>query len=539
MSGSTQASSQAPADALDAPDALGAVLGAVLAVVSMLHEPADAAYNSAGRCIDDQPVLNSTVGRLSDCAELSGIAVLCWDDQAETARLAADGLAEIVPVGPRVTVADLNAVTAAQRWADGWRGGLLSTCPADRGWHAGAVDALLEATGAGAALAVEASFALIDPTLIDNLISHARQTIESGRDEPVFFTPAPPGLSALLVRRKCVVDLAASGPNQKHPGRLLHYLPDAPRIDPVGVAACRHHPDPAVARSLADFRFDSASNCTRLAALQAEDASSLCAEVVQLEAEAAPREVTIELTTRRHTRPIWCSLPNAPIDLDVDLLAAVLSELADMRDNVRITFAGRGDPLLHPRFPDAIAIARKRGMSIHVETDLVGIANTRLARLASGEVDIISVHLPAMTAAAYATVMGRNAMADAAGRLVQLIGLTHKVNRGIPIIVPTFVKLRHNVSEMEAWYDQWIRICGNAVVRGPEAFANITPVPLEELVAAPLLRTERTTSELRIAADGALTDEHNRDVGRLSAEHCAIHAIPAQHRCLTGERLAA
>jgi hypothetical protein len=35
-----------------------------------------------------------------------------------------------------MNVATIDAVSASRRWADGWRGGLLSTCDCDLGFHA-------------------------------------------------------------------------------------------------------------------------------------------------------------------------------------------------------------------------------------------------------------------------------------------------------------------------------------------------------------------------------------------------------------------
>ncbi|MEM7809701.1 MAG: hypothetical protein AAF561_16445, partial [Planctomycetota bacterium] len=53
------------------------------------------------------------------------------------------------------------------------------------------------------------------------------------------------------------------------------------------------------------------------------------------------------------------------------------------------------------------------------------------------------------------------------------------------------VKLAANVAEMEAWYDQWLRAAGSAVVRGPDAL-NLSPADdVLGLAAAPLNRSER------------------------------------------------
>ncbi len=162
-------------------------LAPVVACVSTL---ADANVSAA---------LGHTLGRLSRCESVDASVVLCWEDQVAEATRLAGKLASIVPVGSRQEDPSLSLVHRAQVWADGWRSGLLATCPADRGWHADAVQQIAEATDAGFIYAVDACFALLDPALTDNLIRHAQSHAET--DEPVFFTPAPPGLVGLLVTR--------------------------------------------------------------------------------------------------------------------------------------------------------------------------------------------------------------------------------------------------------------------------------------------------------------------------------------------------
>ncbi|HSI35777.1 MAG: hypothetical protein ACAI43_23325, partial [Phycisphaerae bacterium] len=119
------------------------------AVLSMLHEsparesarPAD----SASRLFRGQPVLSWTLSRLSRARNVSCAAVICWDDQlAAVTPLATETGARVHTVGPRRALPQMDAVSAALRWTDGWRGGLLDTTHFDRGFHGPAV---LEAAG--------------------------------------------------------------------------------------------------------------------------------------------------------------------------------------------------------------------------------------------------------------------------------------------------------------------------------------------------------------------------------------------------------
>ena len=106
------------------------------AILSMLHEPAGE-RNSAARRFRDRPVLWWTLERLKRANAIENLSILCWEDQLPQVRpIAEEQEAYVLAKGPRCGVSTLDAVTAARRWADGWRGGLLQTCEFDRGFHA-------------------------------------------------------------------------------------------------------------------------------------------------------------------------------------------------------------------------------------------------------------------------------------------------------------------------------------------------------------------------------------------------------------------
>src|SRR5688572_31321256 len=103
-----------------------------VAVVTMLHEPVDG--NSATRSFRGVPVLEWTLSRLSRSRELSTIVVVCWEDQARDVENIARRRNATVFARPRQSSPPLEAISAALRWSDGWRGGLLSTCHFDAGF---------------------------------------------------------------------------------------------------------------------------------------------------------------------------------------------------------------------------------------------------------------------------------------------------------------------------------------------------------------------------------------------------------------------
>ena len=438
-------------------------------ILSMLHEPAG--RNSATRLFRDEPVLAWTQRRLGRPAR-----VLCWEDQAAAARAAG---ADVCSRGARQSIGPIETVAAARRWADGWRGGLLGTCEFDRGFYGPWMLEIQQKTGADGVLLVDPAAGLVDPALIDGLLAHA----DSLPDVDLCFSPAAPGLSGVLVRPSLLEKLAAG---KTHPGVLLSYRPDIPRRDPISEPACAPIPVP-LARTTRRFTLDSESQIARLTSATAHlngqlisiDAMGLLATLEKTASiDPLPRELVMELNTRRATEPIYwpggqLAIEREPISLE--RAERLLRELS-RRDDARLVLAGVGDPLLHEGLAGILAAAHSAGITaISVETDFVGASSANVSALAASAVDIVSVHLPAATAATYRAVMGTDALAEAIDNLRLFMEKRQSLGRQTPLLAPTFTKCQRNLAEMEAWYDHWQRTLGCAVVTGPSDFAGLIP----------------------------------------------------------------
>ena len=478
-------------------------LDTLLGVCSLLHEPGN---GSAGRTCYDEPVLKLTLERLSDCQFLDGLAVICWQDQQAAAELAAaDVGASVLPIGPRDFDRVIHDAAVAQRWSDGWRGGLLSTTPFDAGFHPAAAKMLLDATDASGLVLVDPSSALLDEALIDELITHAR-CVDPHQCRPgLFFSPAAPGLNGMLLRRDLVGELAKGS---RLPGKLLSYDPRSPIIDPLGAEYC-YHLEPTISRSLGDFRLRSNA---QIHWAEEELTEGTIAEALCEQAKRSPRQAPIELnidaTTQRHTQPIWLKKQGGST-LHFEMVERVMRYAATQADDLRLTFGGRGDPLCWPHLWKAIDLAKSLEITaIHVETDLLP-AGDDLAKLLTAGVEIVSVHLPAMSAATYEQVMGTNSLAETLAAMSQLMMARDRLGGPTPLIVPTFVKTQTNTGEMETWYDQWLGATGSAVVRGPDAFGNDAPAGVE---AVAMQRTERRSPAINLDAIGHVTDQNGQPI---------------------------
>jgi MoaA/NifB/PqqE/SkfB family radical SAM enzyme len=479
----------------------------VAAILSMLHEPAE--INSATRPFRNRPVLTWTLSRLMRAGLIDSIHLLCWDDQWEAATIAAETKATIISKGPRQNLPEMAAITTARRWSDGWRGGLLGTCEFDLGFHSQWIAEIAHANEADGALLIDPAAGLIDPVLVDGLIEHAN----SQPTAELCFSQAAPGLTGILLRRSLVDRLIVA---KIHPGRLLTYWPDQHGLDPTGKQGCAPVPMP-VARSVHRFKLDSHRQLDRVnratisfnGHLISTEAEELVQRMHGCEGiDVLPREVVLELNTSRKSRAIFSPATHLQInrpDLALATAEHIFREIAEA-DDLRLTLAGVGDPLLHPGIFDIIAAARVAGIgAINVETDLLTTEIEILARLIASGVDTISVHFPAATAKVYAAVMGVDGLGRAFENVRLLELMVNRAGRGTPLIVPIFTKLPQNLAEMEAWYDYWIRRFGHAVIVGPSDYAGQIPDTAVADMAPPKRRPcARLASRMMILCDGQI-----------------------------------
>lgn len=470
-----------------------------IVICSMLHEPAS--LNSATRRFRGEPVLAWTMRRLAMTSRIERVVVLAWDDQLEW-------LTEIDlnarACGPRSLSPQMQSITAAQRWADGWRGGLLQTCAFDKGYAPEHIRAAMADEHAEAVVLVDPAAGLVDPAVIDALVAKA----EHGTQD-FYFTQAAPGLGGVLLKRSILEKLAA---DRVPPGKMVHYLPDAPVLDPITSEGCVDVPL-EVSRVPDRFTLDSTRQINRLThALQPLNgtliSSQALAVVRRVKAADAltpmPRDIVLELNSHRLSKPIFSPGSNPRVQRqsfelsDLDVLLAELSG----HDGIRITLAGVGDPLLHPQILE-IAGRLAEVAAVSIETDLIGAID--FAGLVKSGIDVVAVHLPAVTPAMYREVMGVDRMAEVVTNIQKLLQARQALASGTPIVVPLFTKTIANFDQMEAWYDTWLRAIGSAVIVGPSTFGGLIEDCGVADMTPPVRRPcARIKERLTILSDGAI-----------------------------------
>ncbi|HEX4054671.1 MAG TPA: SPASM domain-containing protein [Tepidisphaeraceae bacterium] len=502
----------------------------ITAVLSMLHEPAGQSGSATRRFRGEAP-LAWTLFRLARCPAISKTVVLCWEDQAEAvAPIAAEQGIEYIARSARMCLPHLDSVSAARRWADGWRGGPLWTCEFDRGFYGPWVAEIAQKTEAEAVLLVDPSAGLVDPDLISSLIEHAAS--QSGVD--FYFSQAAPGLSGVLLRRSIIGQLAT---DSTHPGTLLGYLPDLPMRDPISAPSCV-----PVATSLARtphrFTLDSERQIDRIASatvhLNGQLISTEAEQLVRFldassDSSTLPREVVLELNTRRAARPIYSAATHIRIDrpdLSGDAARILIQELASA-DDLRLVLGGVGDPLLYPDLFAMVDEAKRAGIgAIALETDLLGVEPGVIDQLADSPVDIISVNFPAICRATYQAIMGVDGFKLVMENLAKLISRRQSNRRGTPLVVPTFIKTTGNMAEMEAWYDHWLRVLGCAVINGPSDFAEkIADVSVAQMEPPRRQACARLARRLTVLCDGRVVSCEQDILGEQSLGRIGENSI--------------
>lgn len=478
-------------------------------VLSMLHEKGS--QNAATRCFRGEPVLRRVTRRLArvrvpvlvggEAEQANGaqVAVLVWSDQvaAATAAVEQEGGIRVFDLGPRQRVEVVEAVATALRWVTGWRGGPLHTCHFDRGYWGTAVARAVSELGGDAAVIVDASAGLLDPELVSTQLEHAVENPE----KTLVFNQAAPGLGTVFLQRQLVEELARTN---SYPGKGLTYVPGAYASDPIGTKACSMAPTIAV-RTLQRFTLDTPQQIARLEAATAHLPDDAGAEVLveavnaYREVSSMPHEVVIELTPRRHTRAVFRPSPATRDEMPVESWISVLDQLVGT--GTRVLLAGGGDPFLYAQLPEFLEAARDREIPVAMETDLQSVQQEMVQRVAGSDLDILLVHLPAISQGTYARMMGGGELSAALTSLQRFLDV--RAGRSTPLVVPVFTKTKLNQGEMEGWYDHWLMLLGSAVIDGASSYAGqIESVAVADLAPATRIPCRRLMDRVTILSDG-------------------------------------
>jgi hypothetical protein len=218
-----------------------------------------------------------------------------------------------------------------------------------------------------------------------------------------------------------------------------------------------------------------------------------------------------------------------------ETFAALGRRLRDEQSRPRIpdlalTFAGLGDPLLHPAFDElvrsaATADAASPFACLAWETDLLVTPEVVDQLLALNIPMVIRARLNAATAETYAAVMGLDGFEQAVSNLARLAKADRPAEAPL-LVVPMMVKCRDNVHELEPFVDRWQSTLGACLVTGPSDGAGLVDdVSVLDMAPPRRFACRQLAHRMTVLSDGSAPRCDQDWLARESAGNICEHAI--------------
>ncbi|MFA7236329.1 MAG: radical SAM protein [Phycisphaeraceae bacterium] len=424
----------------------------------------------------------------------------------------------------------LGAGRTARAWSGTtWRGGIGGATVYDEVIDAKALaevmrprkpDAARKSDAArkwDAALIVGATWPLLDSALCGRLIE---RHLENVTEFKLVFTQSPPGLAGVVVTAELLEQMAEASGGGASIGHLLDYNPTHPQGDPIARDICVQ-----IGPELRQAKVRAIAGAKRWETLMraappevwkdGEAAAAWMARKLEERGHAQPGMVTVELTTKRPPEVETKGLLRIAADradMTLERAKTLFAELAEI-DDVAVMFGGAGDPLCHPHWAEMVRMARDAGIrAIAVDTDL-NVDATTVEQLIESGVDVVKVRINADSREMYERMMGVDAF-ERVGANVQRL-LQHRL-AGAPgskpgsdkalWVVPTMVKTRENVTELESFVDRWSYFAGAVLVEGPpppEVLAEgIGDLAVMDMAPPRRFACRQLTGRLTVLSDG-------------------------------------
>lgn len=455
--------------------------------------------------------LQLTLARLARCEGIER-TVLLTDAPERVRALIGPGAGEVAvhPADLAPWRARLSAIGAARRYGPGcWRGAIGNLTACDEVFDAAVMASAMRELSLRAAVFAGCDWPLLDPGLLEAVVE---RHLEQPGERRLVFAQAPPGLAGAVIARPLAEELESARAGAgllASIGGLLGYIPIAPQSDPIAKPTCVVAP--AAVRDLGERLIaDSRARCSRIDTVlrtlgpRWEAATSEeIARAWECASAAGPshRHVILELTTGRAAwggTAEWHGPPAGVVELDLDSLQSELHRLRGGFEDAVLTLGGRGDPLLHPRWRQAIRAAREAGYAaVHIRTELPAGPGD-VGPLIECGAEVLSVDLYATRAETYRALAGRDGLGPAVEAVRAL--LAARAGPGVPWVIPRLTRCDAVYEEVESFYNQWIMEAGVCIIDPlPRAIPGQRIEPLPWPARA---RRRREESVIEVRADG-------------------------------------
>jgi hypothetical protein len=438
--------------------------------------------------INGASVLQATLARLGRSQTLESIIVIApktFDLEAliDQTRIGLPLDIEWVegsPFGPEHT-----AVAAARLWADTcWRGGIAGMSIYDEVLCPQMMYRVMRDRGLTAALLVGPDWPLVNVIDEGGCDSIVRRHLENPTQLNLVFTQAPPGTCGCLISATLMAEMSPRN-RLSTVGGLLVYQPHAPQHDPIA-RDVNVQIDHRVRQGLVRATFDSprqrelinsALNWRSIDEIKPTDVVAALADAGVAPVESStPHHLILELTPRRCSAGLFAQSLGCPVErprLTPELAVCIFKQLADIAD-LAVTFAGAGDPLLHPHFDTLARLAKQHGArGVHIRTELL-VDHQVIDRLLNCGVDVISVDLNADRAATYQTMMGCDRFKDVLMNIEYVLQRRQRLTSqpgtaaiALPWVVPHLQRCAETYEDIDSFFDRWQHTLGCAVIADP------------------------------------------------------------------------
>lgn len=484
-------------------------------------------------------LLAVTVERIARTPGLECVVVLT-DDAA-----GAEALLEGHSARARVAVREVpseawarrdRAVSAARSFAGWcWRGGPGHMAVYDEILLPAEMLSAMQALSLDGALVLGADWCAADPDIAGLLLERHAESPERFR---IAFTQAAPGLVPALIDAHVMANLAeASADPEAGPfasfGGLMGYIPIRPKPDPIAQPVCINIDTTlrdAAARWIADTSEGETLFARANATVGPRWSETRAVDLVRAGGDAHPEgpgHLIVELTTKRATgrrRAAFArgvsedretAAPARTESVDIACLESLVRELAGRRNDLVVTFAGTGDPALHPALRSAIERVRDAGAAaVHVRTDLI---HDDIDFGAVACADVVSVDVSADTKESYVALTGREGLERLFQNVESLAARRDKSEQewlGAPWIVARMTRCDAVYEEIESFYNRWLLWLGAAVL---DPMPDRAPGERIARLPTPRIASDRFSRErMLVLTDGRVVADERDSEGRTS-----------------------
>lgn len=186
------------------------------------------------------------------------------------------------------------------------------------------------------------------------------------------------------------------------------------------------------------------------------------AELVEAAKLRFPVVMNIEPTLRCNANCIMCprTMAQRPVgDMEFGLYARIVAEMAEKGPVKVVNYHKDGEPLLHPRLEDMIALAKRVGACefTHFNTNALALDEERARKLLDCGIDDITMSIDAVTPETFRRVKGLGAEHFAAVQrnVERLMNLREQKGQKTPWVRAKLCAIRETEHEIDAFLQRW------------------------------------------------------------------------------------